>query len=66
MYSLQKHTLSNMSALWLLPIVACEVAVSSGGLLLQHLEMGQHAMGILLGSYLLLGLSILLTCSKVT
>lgn len=55
-----------MSALWLLPIVACEVAVSSGGLLLQHLEMGQHAMGILLGSYLLLGLSILLTCSKVT
>lgn len=59
MYSLQKHTLSNMSALWLLPIVACEVAASSGGLLLQHLEMGQHAVGILLGSYLLLGLSIL-------
>lgn len=59
MYSVQKHTLQNMSALWLLPIVACEVAASSGGLLLQHIAMEQEAVGILLGSYMLLGMSIL-------
>lgn len=59
MYSLQKHELKNMSALWLLPIVACEVAASSGGLLLKEIEIGQHAVGILLSSYMLLGLSVL-------
>ncbi len=59
MYSVQKHALKDMSALWLLPIVACEVAASSGGLLLQHIVMGQQAVGILFGSYMLLGMSIL-------
>lgn len=59
MYSVQKHTLKDMSALWLLPIVACEVAASSGGLLLQHVALGQVAVGILFGSYMLLGMSIL-------
>ena len=59
MYSVQKHALKDMSALWLLPIVACEVAASSGGLLLHHIAMGQQAVGILFGSYTLLGMSIL-------
>lgn len=59
MYSVQKHALKDMSALWLLPIVACEVAACSGGLLLQHIVMGQQAVGILFGSYMLLGMSIL-------
>lgn len=59
MYSRQKHHLESMTAVWLLPIVACEVAASSGGLLLQHLEMNQHAVVILLGSYVLWGISVL-------
>lgn len=59
MYSVQQHELKNMSALWLLPIVACEVAASSGGLLLAHLEAGQNAVAILFGSYLLWGISVL-------
>lgn len=59
MYSVQQHELKNMSALWLLPIVACEVAASSGGLLLAHLEAGQNAVAILFSSYLLWGISVL-------
>lgn len=59
MYSRQKHHLDSMTAVWLLPIVACEVAASSGGLLLQHLEMNQQAVVILLGSYVLWGISVL-------
>lgn len=59
MYSRQKHHLEKMTAVWLLPIVACEVAASSGGLLLQHLEMKQHAVAILFGSYVLWGISVL-------
>ena len=59
MYSIQQHDLKTMSAVWLLPIVACEVAASSGGLLLAHLPMGQQAVAILLGSYVLWGISVL-------
>lgn len=59
MYSIQQHELKAMTAVWLLPIVACEVAASSGGLLLQYLEMNQHAVTILLTSYVLWGISVL-------
>lgn len=59
MFSQQKHALSSMTAIWLLPIVACEVASASGGLLLQHLAVDQHAVWILLASYLLWGISVL-------
>lgn len=59
MYSQQQHELKTMSAVWLLPIVACEVAASSGGLLLAHIDVGQNAVAILLGSYLLWGVSVL-------
>ena len=48
-----------MTAVWLLPIVACEVAASSGGLLLGHLAADTHAVAILLGSYVLWGVSVL-------
>ena len=44
-----------MTAVWLLPIVACEVAASGGGLLLGHLAADTHAVAILLGSYVLWG-----------
>lgn len=59
MYQRQQHELKSMTAVWLLPIVACEVAATSGGLLLGHLAVTEHAVGILLASYVLLGMSVL-------
>ncbi|MFW2066425.1 TDT family transporter [Acinetobacter johnsonii] len=59
MYRHQEHALQQMTAVWLLPIVACEVAASSGGLLLGHLAEDTHAVTILLGSYVLWGVSVL-------
>ena len=59
MYRHQEHALQQMTAVWLLPIVACEVAASSGGLLLGHLATDTHAVAILLGSYVLWGVSVL-------
>lgn len=59
MYRHQEHALQQMTAVWLLPIVACEVAASSGGLLLGHLVADTHAVAILLGSYVLWGVSVL-------
>ena len=59
MYRHQEHALQQMTAVWLLPIVACEVAASSGGLLLGHVAADTHAVAILLGSYVLWGVSVL-------
>ena len=59
MYSRQEHQLQTMTAMWLLPIVACEVTATSGGLLLAHLPVQQEALAILLGSYMLWGMSVL-------
>ena len=43
MFTRQDHSLQNMTAVWLLPIVAAEVAAASGGLLIGHLKPGAHA-----------------------
>ena len=59
MYNRQQHELQSMTAVWLLPIVACEVAAATGGLLLPHIAVGQQALGILLGGYVLWGISVL-------
>ncbi len=59
MFSCQDHQLQRMTAVWLLPIVACEVAASSAGLLLQHLAADQHALAILIMGYVLWGISVL-------
>jgi C4-dicarboxylate transporter/malic acid transport protein len=59
MFSRQQHQLHNMTAMWLLPIVACEVAASSGGLLLQQLPNNVESLAILMTSYLLWGMSVL-------
>ena len=66
MYRHQEHALQQMTAVWLLPIVACEVAASSGGLLLGHLAADTHAVAILLGSYVLWGVSVLPTFAILT
>jgi C4-dicarboxylate transporter/malic acid transport protein len=59
MFTRQDHSLESMSAVWLLPIVAAEVAAASGGLLVGHLEAGVPATRILLVSYALWGVSVL-------
>ena len=59
MFYKQEHQLHTMTAMWLLPIVACEVTATSGGLLLAHLAVGQQAVGILFASYMLWGMSVL-------
>ena len=58
MYSRQQHCLTNMSAVWLLPIVACEVAASSGGMLLAYLPVSSQSAAILIASYVLWGVSV--------
>jgi len=59
MFTRQDHSLQSMTAIWLLPIVAAEVAAASGGLLIGHLEPGAHATSILYVSYALWGTSVL-------
>lgn len=59
MFTRQKHDLTDMTAVWLLPLVAAEVAAASGGLLLQHLPAGSTAQHVLIVSYALCGMSVL-------
>lgn len=59
MFQKQEHQLQGMTAVWLLPIVACEVAASSGGLLIGHLNMDMHAVTLMFLSYVLWGISVL-------
>lgn len=50
MFTRQAHRIDQMTAVWLLPVVAAEVAAASGGLLLPHLEAGEH-FRVLVASY---------------
>ncbi|MGO3383284.1 MAG: TDT family transporter, partial [Acinetobacter guillouiae] len=59
MFHKQDHQLHTMTAMWLLPIVACEVAATSGGLLLAYMHASQQAVAILFASYMLWGMSVL-------
>jgi C4-dicarboxylate transporter/malic acid transport protein len=59
MFTRQKHDLSDMTAVWLLPLVAAEVAAASGGLMLQRMPAGTHAQQVLIVSYALCGMSVL-------
>jgi C4-dicarboxylate transporter/malic acid transport protein len=59
MFTRQDHSLQNMTAVWLLPIVAAEVTAASGGLLIGHLAPGPDATRILIVSYALWGTSVL-------
>lgn len=59
MFTRQDHTLQNMTAVWLLPIVAAEVTAASGGLLISHLAAGPVSREILFVSYGLWGTSVL-------
>lgn len=58
MFTRQRHALADMSAVWLLPVVAAEVAAASGGLLLPHVADAGAQLGLLVGIVLLWALSV--------
>ncbi|WP_288450338.1 TDT family transporter [uncultured Pseudomonas sp.] len=57
MFTRQAHRIDQMTAVWLLPVVAAEVATASGGLLLPHLAAGEH-FRVLVASYVLWAYSV--------
>lgn len=65
MVTRQDHALERLTAIWLLPIVAPEVAAGAGGALAAQLE-GPAAVRVLLVGYLLWGLSMTLAFSLMT
>jgi C4-dicarboxylate transporter/malic acid transport protein len=66
MFTRQRHGLEAMTAVWLLPIVAAEVAAASGGLLLPHIADPALAMGVLFASLALWALSVPLAMGILT
>ncbi|TFF22145.1 C4-dicarboxylate ABC transporter [Jiella endophytica] len=56
MFTRQEHSLDQMTAVWLLPVVAAEVTGASGGLLAPHLADGQFV--VLATSYILWAYSV--------
>ena len=62
MFTRQEHSLPKMTAIWLLPVVAAEVAAASGALLAAHLP-ASEAFAIVVVSYGLWGFSVPLAMS---
>ena len=62
MFTRQDHSIDKMTAVWLLPFVAAEVAAVSGGLLVQHLP-ALEAFNVLMLSYVLWAFSVPLALS---
>ena len=58
MFTRHENTLSKMTAVWLLPVVAAEVAAASGALLLPHLADAQAQFVVLVASYVLWAYSV--------
>ncbi len=63
MFTRQSHSIDQMTAVWLLPIVASEVAAVSGGLLLPHLADPQTQLTVLMTSLVLWACSVPLALS---
>lgn len=63
MFTRQEHSIEQMTAVWLLPVVACEVAAVSGGLLIPHLTEASLRLDVLVVSYVLWSLSVPLAMS---
>ncbi|MFC5756334.1 TDT family transporter [Rhizobium sp. GCM10022189] len=57
MFTRQQHAIEHMSAVWLLPVVASEVAAASGALLLPHLAGGAR-LPVLFASFVLWSCSV--------
>ncbi|WP_020179907.1 TDT family transporter [Methylopila sp. M107] len=58
MFTRQTHAIDQMTAVWLLPVVAAEVVAVSGGLLAPHLADGHAQLVMLTLSYVLWALSV--------
>jgi C4-dicarboxylate transporter/malic acid transport protein len=63
MFTRQEHTVERMTAVWLLPVVAAEVAAASGALLIPHLGDPELAMRLIIVSYGLWAFSVPLALS---
>lgn len=66
MFTRQNHVFEEMSAIWLLPIVASEVTAASGGLLLPHIPGASDQMTVLFASYVLWACSVPLALGLLT
>lgn len=58
MFTRQEHSIDQMTAVWLLPVVAAEVTAASGGLIAPHLSAGPAQFALLTASYALWAYSV--------
>ena len=66
MFTRQEHSIDQMTAVWLLPVVAAEVAAASGGLLAPHLVDPVAQFHVLITSYVLWAFSVPVAFSILT
>lgn len=66
MFTRQEHSIDQMTAVWLLPVVAAEVAAASGGLLTPHLFDTHSQLVVLVTSYVLWAFSLPVAFSILT
>ena len=66
MFTRQDHTIDQMTAVWLLPVVAAEVAAASGGLLAPYLTDTVMQFHVLITSYVLWAFSVPVAFSILT
>ncbi|VVO17752.1 TDT family transporter [Pseudomonas fluorescens] len=66
MFTRQEHSIDQMTAVWLLPVVAAEVAAASGGLLAPHLPDAHGQLVVLVTSYVLWAFSLPVAFSILT
>ena len=66
MFTRQEHSIDQMTAVWLLPVVAAEVAAASGGLLAPHLTDAHAQLVVLITSYVLWAFSLPVAFSILT
>ncbi|WP_237882813.1 TDT family transporter [Pseudomonas sp. PGPR40] len=66
MFTRQEHSIDQMTAVWLLPVVAAEVAAASGGLLVPHLVDAHSQLVVLVTSYVLWAFSLPVAFSILT
>ncbi|UVJ42874.1 TDT family transporter [Pseudomonas sp. LS1212] len=66
MFTRQEHSIDQMTAVWLLPVVAAEVAAASGGLLAPHLVDAHQQFHVLITGYVLWAFSLPVAFSILT
>lgn len=66
MFTRQEHSIDQMTAVWLLPVVAAEVAAASGGQLAPHLVDAHSQFQVLVTSYVMWAVSLPVAFSILT